>query len=50
MGDNGLELFLGMLIKQIRKDKDITLEEQEMENDYWADAQAEQTEAMIWNG
>lgn len=49
MGDNGLELFLGMLIKQIRKDKDTTLEEVEMENDYWAEVQAEQTEAMIWN-
>lgn len=49
MGDNGLELFLQMLINKIRQDKDTTQEEVEMENDYWAEVQAEQTEATIWN-
>lgn len=49
MGDNGLELFLGMLINKIRQDKDTTLEEVEMEHDYWADVQAQQTEDTIWN-
>ena len=49
MGDNGLELFLQMLINKIRQDKDTTQEEVEMENDYWTDATAQQTEDTIWN-